>query len=195
MSTPRQNAGTLLGPGCATQRLCRRAAARRNPNNENAGYHAAVPPQFPSRQTETSSIEGRFHELDTPYKLYTAPTAGTLEQFGYDFFSTRVSSFAPIGNVPVGDDYIVGPDDELNVYNWGRVNQTDQTQGRSRRRGDGSGYRAHSGRRAHLRTGKETHRRPDESNHRRRSRRDDGPDAHHPGLRHRKGRTTRTLYR
>jgi protein involved in polysaccharide export with SLBB domain len=80
--------------------------------------------QLPPKRTETSSIEGRFHELDTPYKLYTAPTASSLEQFGYDLFSTRVSSFAPIGNVPVGDDYIVGPDDELNVYNWGRVNQT-----------------------------------------------------------------------
>jgi protein involved in polysaccharide export with SLBB domain len=80
--------------------------------------------QIPSRQNETSSIEGRFHELDTPYKLYTAPTASALQQFGYDMFSSRVSSFAPTGNVPVGDDYIVGPDDELNIYNWGRVNQT-----------------------------------------------------------------------
>jgi protein involved in polysaccharide export with SLBB domain len=80
--------------------------------------------QIPSRPAETSSIEGRFHELDTPYKLYTAPTAASLQQFGYDLFSSRVSSFAPTGNVPVGDDYIIGPDDELNIYNWGRVNQT-----------------------------------------------------------------------
>src|SRR5579862_4947651 len=83
-----------------------------------------LPMQTPARQQETSRIESRFHELDTPYKLFTAPTSGSLEQFGYDLFATRVSSFAPLGNVPVGDDYIIGPDDELNVYVWGRVNQT-----------------------------------------------------------------------
>jgi protein involved in polysaccharide export with SLBB domain len=71
-----------------------------------------------------SRIEARFHELDTPYKMFANPTSGSLDQFGYDMFSTRVSSFAPTGNVPVGDDYIVGPDDELNIYVWGRVNQT-----------------------------------------------------------------------
>lgn len=82
------------------------------------------PLQLPPREVETSRIETRFHDLDTPYKLYSAPNTSNLEQFGYDLFSTKVSSFAPIGNVPVGDDYIVGPDDELNVYIWGRVNQT-----------------------------------------------------------------------
>lgn len=84
----------------------------------------ALPQQIPARPLETSRIETRFHELDTPYKLFSAPTSSSLEQFGYDLFATKVSSFAPTGNVPVGDDYIIGPDDELNVYVWGRVNQT-----------------------------------------------------------------------
>ena len=95
-----------------------------NPNAPSAQALAAVPVQAPVRPLETSRIESRFHELDTPYKLFAAPTAASLEQFGYDVFATRVSSFAPTGNVPVGDDYIIGPDDELNVYIWGRVNQT-----------------------------------------------------------------------
>jgi protein involved in polysaccharide export with SLBB domain len=92
--------------------------------SSTASAAPAVPFQIPERPLETSRIESRFHELDTPYKLYTAPTASSLEQFGYDLFATRVSSFAPTGNVPVGDDYLIGPDDELNVYVWGRVNQT-----------------------------------------------------------------------
>ena len=101
--------------------------ARGGPTPSSTGANGttvALPQQAPPRPLETSRIESRFHELDTPFKLLTAPRAGTLEQFGYDLFATRVSSFAPTGNVPVGDDYIVGPDDELNVYNWGRVNQT-----------------------------------------------------------------------
>jgi protein involved in polysaccharide export with SLBB domain len=95
------------------------------PSNAASNGSAALNPlQAPTRPLETSSIESRFHELDTPFKLLAAPKVSSLEQFGYDLFATKVSSFAPTGNVPVGDDYIVGPDDELNVYNWGRVNQT-----------------------------------------------------------------------
>ncbi len=78
----------------------------------------------PVKTPEVSTIETRFRELETPYKLLAAPSTKSLDQFGYDLFSTRVSTFAPIGNVPVGDDYILGPDDELNIYIWGRVNQT-----------------------------------------------------------------------
>jgi len=80
--------------------------------------------QPPIRKLETSSIENRFHELDTPYKLFTTPSSKLLEQFGYDLFATQVSTFAPAGNAAVGDNYMLGTDDELNVYTWGRVNQT-----------------------------------------------------------------------
>ncbi len=39
-------------------------------------------------------------------------------------FLTAVSTFAPVGNVPVGDDYVIGPGDQLILYFWGRINQT-----------------------------------------------------------------------
>jgi protein involved in polysaccharide export with SLBB domain len=119
--------GKTLGLSPAQASQLSDCVARGGPS-QTVGANVVSTPQIqaqiPPRQTETSSIEGRFHELDTPYKLFTAPTASALEQFGYDLFATRVSSFAPTGNVPVGEDYIVGPDDELNVYVWGRVNQT-----------------------------------------------------------------------
>ena len=91
---------------------------------QNGNSAVSYPMQPTARVLESSRLESRFHELDNPYKMLAAPKAASLEQFGYDLFATRVSSFAPTGNVPVGDDYIVGPDDELNIYNWGRVNQT-----------------------------------------------------------------------
>jgi protein involved in polysaccharide export with SLBB domain len=50
------------------------------------------------------------------------PTSGKLIQFGYDVFQKPVSTFAPITNVPVGPDYIVGPGDNFTVTLWGRVN-------------------------------------------------------------------------
>jgi protein involved in polysaccharide export with SLBB domain len=97
------------------------------PSSEDESEQAAKSPQqiVPSSgATEVSSIENRFRELDTPYKLFSAPVTKSLNQFGYELFSSRVSTFAPVGNVPVADDYMLGPGDELNVYTWGRVNQT-----------------------------------------------------------------------
>jgi protein involved in polysaccharide export with SLBB domain len=70
---------------------------------------------------QASSIERSFHALDSGLTPMT-PTAQNLAQFGYALFDARVSTFAPINNVPVGKDYEVGPGDELKVLIWGRVN-------------------------------------------------------------------------
>jgi polysaccharide export outer membrane protein len=44
-----------------------------------------------------------------------------LKQFGYEVFRTPVSTFAPVTNVPVGPDYILGPGDSFTLTLWGRV--------------------------------------------------------------------------
>lgn len=48
--------------------------------------------------------------------------SGNLTQFGYDVFQRPVSTFAPVTNIPVGPDYVVGPGDTFTVTLWGRVN-------------------------------------------------------------------------
>jgi polysaccharide biosynthesis/export protein len=49
--------------------------------------------------------------------------AGTpeLRQFGYDLFRQAPSTFAPVEQVPVGPDYVIGPDDEIRISVWGKV--------------------------------------------------------------------------
>jgi protein involved in polysaccharide export with SLBB domain len=47
-----------------------------------------------------------------------------LRQYGYSMFATTVSSFAPVDDVPVGPDYVVGPGDDLTVSVWGAVDST-----------------------------------------------------------------------
>jgi len=42
-----------------------------------------------------------------------------LEQFGYDTFKKTVSTFAPVTDVPVGPDYIIGPGDAFTITLWG----------------------------------------------------------------------------
>jgi protein involved in polysaccharide export with SLBB domain len=41
-----------------------------------------------------------------------------LHQFGYDFFDTQATSFAPVADAPVGPDYVVGPLDSLSIHIW-----------------------------------------------------------------------------
>jgi protein involved in polysaccharide export with SLBB domain len=79
------------------------------------------PVQLPQ---QTSAIEANFHALDIPGQLPLAPDLSQLTQFGYSLFAQPVSTFAPITNVPVGDDYIIGPGDELVLLEWGRINET-----------------------------------------------------------------------
>jgi protein involved in polysaccharide export with SLBB domain len=70
-----------------------------------------------------SAVEAKFRFLDAPGQMPMAPDLSNLTQFGYSLFAQGVSTFAPVSNVPVGDDYIIGPGDELEVLEWGRINQ------------------------------------------------------------------------
>lgn len=44
-----------------------------------------------------------------------------IKQFGYNLFRQPPSSFAPAEKVSVGPDYIVGPNDEIKISIWGKV--------------------------------------------------------------------------
>ena len=46
-----------------------------------------------------------------------------LPIFGADLFNTTPSTFAPVDNIPVTPDYVIGPGDELRLQIWGQVNQ------------------------------------------------------------------------
>ncbi len=45
-----------------------------------------------------------------------------LEYFGYDFFSDAPSTFAPVTNIPIPQDYIIGPGDNIRVLLFGNKN-------------------------------------------------------------------------
>jgi polysaccharide biosynthesis/export protein len=47
-----------------------------------------------------------------------------LKPFGYDLFSRSPSTFAPVTDVPVPADYVIGPGDELSVQLYGNQNRT-----------------------------------------------------------------------
>ncbi|MEA3428649.1 MAG: SLBB domain-containing protein, partial [Thermodesulfobacteriota bacterium] len=48
---------------------------------------------------------------------------GGLRVFGQQLFSAGPTSFTPPSNMPVSTDYIIGPDDNIVVQLWGRINE------------------------------------------------------------------------
>jgi len=45
-----------------------------------------------------------------------------LTQFGYELFAGAPTTFAPATDIPVSDDYIIGPGDEVHVQLYGKTN-------------------------------------------------------------------------
>ena len=44
-----------------------------------------------------------------------------VKQYGYDLFRQSPAAFAPLSNVPVGPDYVLGPGDEVKITVWGSI--------------------------------------------------------------------------
>jgi protein involved in polysaccharide export with SLBB domain len=74
------------------------------------GAEAVAPAEEP-----LSAIEGTFEAPVVP------GVKRRLRQFGYDIFRIPASTFAPVEDVPVGPEYVLGPGDSLIVYVWGLV--------------------------------------------------------------------------
>jgi polysaccharide export outer membrane protein len=65
--------------------------------------------------------------LATPFRQWVDSTstpaelATPIRQYGYTMFASNVTTFAPVDDMPVGPDYVVGPGDDLNINVWGPV--------------------------------------------------------------------------
>jgi protein involved in polysaccharide export with SLBB domain len=71
--------------------------------------YPAVPPASPEPLTEFQ-------------KLVAATTDEVLPIFGHELFRGVPSTFAPVDQIPVTPDYVVGPGDEVRIRVWGQVN-------------------------------------------------------------------------
>lgn len=64
-----------------------------------------------------STIEAAFRSVGAS----PSDTSKELRQYGYSIFANPVSTFAPVEDVPVGPDYILGPGDSLAINVWGAM--------------------------------------------------------------------------
>src|SRR5213594_1389907 len=60
----------------------------------------------------------------TQEQAYLGPFGTPLRQYGYSMFAANVSTFAPVDDIPVGPDYVLGPGDDLTINVWGAVDST-----------------------------------------------------------------------
>jgi polysaccharide biosynthesis/export protein len=56
-------------------------------------------------------------------RIVTESSGRTLPIFGASLFTAAPSTFAPVDNIPVTPDYVIGPGDEIRLQVWGQVNQ------------------------------------------------------------------------
>jgi len=79
-----------------------------------------------SEKEEQSVIEKKVSEtlksVSLEDKIQNQVVQKKIEQFGYDFFQNALSTFAPISNIPVPENYQVGPGDTIIIQLYGKIN-------------------------------------------------------------------------
>ncbi len=76
-----------------------------------------------SRQEDVSEIEKAISDPRPDDELFRPQPLKMkrLEQFGYNFFRPESTGFSSLTDVPVGDDYLVGPGDRIMLQLWGSI--------------------------------------------------------------------------
>lgn len=94
--------------------------AEQGPNEPNEPNLPAGEEEVPSRdlEEEPSRIELLLSQQLPPD---VCDVSLDLIQFGYATFRQPVTTFAPVNNVPVGPNYVIGPGDSFTLTLWGRV--------------------------------------------------------------------------
>jgi protein involved in polysaccharide export with SLBB domain len=96
---------------------------------QQAQSQAPLPPQgttFPQGTTLPQPAQAPATQQSIPERnefqdFIFVSTGQRLPLFGYDLFVCPPTTFAPLDNVPVTPDYVVGPGDELSIRAWGQI--------------------------------------------------------------------------
>jgi protein involved in polysaccharide export with SLBB domain len=90
------------------------------------------PPAAPANATTNEMAQPSVQSLQvreapkrderSEFQEFVARSAGrTLPIYGHDLFDGPPSTFAPLDNIPVTADYVIGPGDEIILRGWGQV--------------------------------------------------------------------------
>jgi polysaccharide biosynthesis/export protein len=90
--------------------------AQQQPQSPQQAQQVALAQQLPQSQRQSTQ--------DQTSQAYLGPFGSPLRQYGYAMFASNVSTFAPVDDIPVGPDYVMGPGDDLTINVWGAVDST-----------------------------------------------------------------------
>jgi protein involved in polysaccharide export with SLBB domain len=80
-----------------------------------------APAELKTQPVEVSPIEKAMSGETSTATLPQTFSSDQLKQFGYNFFRSDVTGFAPLTDIPVGPDYIIGVGDKIDLTLWGSV--------------------------------------------------------------------------
>src|SRR5215471_7078811 len=66
-------------------------------------------------------VQAEQRERNEFQKFVMESTGRDLQIFGQNLFRTVPSTFAPVDNIPVTPDYVIGPGDEIQIRAWGQI--------------------------------------------------------------------------
>ncbi|OIR01558.1 polysialic acid transport protein KpsD precursor [mine drainage metagenome] len=101
-------------PGCYKAAL---AASGQNQNNTQAL------PEQNTLNAKPSKFQKKLPELErSEFQDFVSKSLGkTLPMYGYKLFNEAPDTFAPVENIPVTPDYLIGPEDEIVIRAWGQI--------------------------------------------------------------------------
>ena len=88
------------------------------------GYTTDIPLEQVKTQAVADKIEIRrsYEEFMRESRPMEVDTSG-LQQYGYELFASEPGTFAPVTNIPVPPEYLIGPGDEIKVQLFGKDNK------------------------------------------------------------------------
>src|SRR4051812_27139395 len=89
--------------------------------NQTAPRAAPQPPAARPQETARAAPEPQAVDRNDFQDFIAQSTGQSLPLYGYSLFQAAPSTFAPVENIPVTPDYIVGPGDELLIRAWGQI--------------------------------------------------------------------------
>jgi protein involved in polysaccharide export with SLBB domain len=81
------------------------------------------PRKLDQSQSKIAPVAAPRTPLTEFQQVVAGSTGRVLPIFGSDLFNTTPSTFAPVDNIPVTPDYLIGPGDEVRLQIWGQINQ------------------------------------------------------------------------
>jgi len=116
---------SFAAPGTAPQLPQAQAPATQTPTITNPPVvpAAALPAALPAKPAapEPPKPAARPAERNEFQQFIEASSGQRLPLFGHELFEATPSTFAPVENIPVPADYVIGPGDELLVRAWGQI--------------------------------------------------------------------------